>query len=164
MPPARLRLPSRHRPWLAACLVAALGASLPPAAAAEGPLSRYAPPNDPALAKRIARADAAAGERVFDRRCATCHDAEKSGAHSKGPHLWNVVGRRAGSAPGFPYSDSMRSSGHTWTLATLDYFLTDTERAVPRRAMDFTGIPDPAARAELIAYLRTRSDAPVPLE
>ena len=160
MPPAR----PRPSPRLAVYALAAFGAVLAQPAAADGPLSRYAPPNDPALAKRIARADAAAGERVFDRRCATCHDAEKSGAHSKGPHLWNVVGRRAGSAPGFPYSDSMRSSGHTWTLATLDYFLADTERAVPRRAMDFTGIPDPAVRAELIAYLRTKSDAPVPLE
>ena len=34
---------------------------------------------------------------------------------------------------------------------------------VPGRAMDFVGIPDAKVRAELVAYLRTMSDAPVAL-
>ncbi|MCC7114641.1 MAG: c-type cytochrome [Burkholderiales bacterium] len=155
-----IRIDSRIRRAALAC---AAVSTIAGTAAAEGPLSRYTPPADPALAERIAAADLAAGERSFDRRCATCHDAVKTGAHSKGPHLWNVVGRKAGSAPGFAYSDAMKNSGHTWTLAALDYFLADTERAVPRRAMDFTGLADANARAALIAYLRTMSDSPVPL-
>ncbi len=142
----------------------ALLASLAPAASADtGPLSTFTPPADPALYERIARADVEAGAKTFDRRCATCHDAEKTGKHSKGPLLWNVVGRKAGSSPGFVYSDAMRRSGHTWTLDALDYYLADTERAVPGRAMDFVGIPDAKVRAELVAYLRTMSDSPVTL-
>lgn len=151
------------RPTLAAL---ALLAHLAPAACAyadTGPLSKYTPPADPALYARIAQADVDAGAKTFDRRCATCHDAEKTGKHSKGPLLWNVVGRKAGSSPGFAYSDAMRRSGHTWTLEALDYYLADTERAVPGRAMDFVGIPDAKVRAELVAYLRTMSDAPVAL-
>ena len=151
------------RPTLAAL---ALLAHLAPAAYAyadTGPLSKYTPPADPALYARIAQADVDAGAKTFDRRCATCHDAEKAGKHSKGPLLWNVVGRKAGSSPGFAYSDAMRRSGHTWTLEALDYYLADTERAVPGRSMDFVGIPDEKVRAELVAYLRTMSDAPVAL-
>jgi cytochrome c len=144
-----------------ATLALALLATLAPVTHADtGPLASYAPPSDPALLERIARADVAAGERTFDRRCSTCHDAEKTGKHSKGPLLWNVVGRKAGSSPGFAFSDAMRRSGHTWTLEALDYFLADTERAVPGRAMDFVGIADEKVRAELVAYLRTMSDAP----
>lgn len=143
--------------------LALLGSLAPVAHADTGPLSSYAPPADPALYARIARADVGAGAKTFDRRCATCHDAEKTGKHSKGPLLWNVVGRKAGSSPGFVYSDAMRRSGHTWTLEALDYYLADTERAVPGRSMDFVGIPDAKVRAELVAYLRTMSDTPVPL-
>ena len=118
------------------------------------------PPSDPALAARIAAADVAAGERTFDRRCATCHDVAKDGKHSKGPLLWNLVGRKAGALPGFAYSDAMRRSGHVWTLEALDYYLADTERAVPGRSMDFNGIADAKLRADLVAYLRSMSDAP----
>lgn len=147
-----------------ATLALALLATLAPVTHADtGPLSKYTPPADPAFYQRIAGADVAAGERTFDRRCSTCHDAEKTGKHSKGPLLWNVVGRKAGSSPGFAFSDAMRRSGHTWTLEALDYFLADTERAVPGRAMDFVGIADEKLRAELVAYLRTISDAPVAL-
>ena len=136
-------------------------ALLAPAAHADaGPLSNYTPPADPALAARIAAADVAAGERTFDRRCATCHDVAKDGKHSKGPLLWNVVGRKAGALPGFAYSDAMRRSGHVWTLEALDYYLADTERAVPGRSMDFNGIADAKLRADLVAFLRSMSDAP----
>ncbi len=54
----------------------------------------------------------------------------------------------------------MRKSGHTWTYATLDYYLSDTERAVPGRSMDLTGLRSAKMRADLLAYLRTLNDAP----
>lgn len=140
------------------CILAFL---LPVTALAQnGPLASYTPPPDPVLVARVAAADLAAGERAFDRRCATCHDIAKDGKHSKGPLLWNVVGRKAGSATGFAYSDAMRRSGHAWSLEALDYYLADTERAVPGRSMDFTGIPDPKLRADLVRYLESMGDAP----
>ncbi len=104
------------------------------------------------------------GREIFERKCSSCHDADKDGGHGKGPHLWNVVGRKAGSAPGFDgYSDAMKNSGHVWTLAALNYYLTRTDRAVPGRAMNFRGIRRDKLRARLLAYLRTLSDNPVPL-
>jgi cytochrome c len=130
---------------------------------AAGPLSGYAPPLTPALQARLAQADLAAGAAYFERKCSQCHDGAKDGGHGKGPHLWNVMGRRAGSAPGFVYSDAMRQVGRDWGYATLDYYLADTEHAVPGRAMNFSGIKDDWQRANLVMYLRTLADSPPPM-
>ena len=113
--------------------------------------------------KQLREADPAAGEQIFMRKCSSCHDHEKVGGHGKGPHLWNVIGRKAGSMPGFEYSDAMRNSGHIWTLATLNYYLTRTDRAVPGRIMDFRGIRRDKVRAKLLAFMRTMNDQPPPL-
>jgi cytochrome c len=128
-----------------------------------GPLSHYDPPLDPAFARLIANADVAAGARYFERKCSQCHDSDKAGGNFKGPHLWNVVGRMAATREGFRYSEAMKAVKKTWTYATLNYYLADTERAVPGREMNFTGIEDEVTRANVIAFLRTLSDAPVPL-
>jgi cytochrome c len=100
------------------------------------------------------------GEEIFMRKCSSCHDHEKDGGHGKGPHLWNVLGRKAGSAPGFDYSDAMKNIGHTWNLATINYYLTRTDRAVPGRAMDFRGIRRDKVRAKLLRFLMTINDNP----
>lgn len=133
------------------------------AAAAGGPLGSYAPSLTPGLKARLAQADAAAGEKYYERKCSQCHDAQKSGAHAKGPHLWNVMGRKAGSAPGFDFSEAMKKAGVVWDYAALDYYLADTETAVPGRAMNFVGIRDEQLRANVIAFLRTLNDNPLPL-
>jgi len=98
------------------------------------------------------------GEIVFMRKCSSCHDHEKQGGHGKGPHLWNLMGRIAGSQDGFEYSEAMSQSGHVWTEATLNYYLTNTEIAVPGRIMNFRGIRRDAVRAKLIAFLRSLQD------
>ncbi len=107
-------------------------------------------------------ADLAAGEEYFMRKCSSCHDSEKSDTHGKGPNLWNIFGRKAGTAKGFEYSDAMRQSGHIWNFATLNYYLTRTERAVPGRIMNFRGIRQDKYRAKLLLFLSTMNDvAPV---
>lgn len=128
-----------------------------------GPLSSYDPPLPDSFAERLRNADLARGEQLFMRKCSSCHDQEKEGGHGKGPHLWNVLGRRAGSIAGFEFSEAMRNSGHTWSFATLNYYLTRTDRAVPGLAMEFRGLRREKDRADLIGYLRTRNDNPPPL-
>ncbi|MEE9491866.1 MAG: c-type cytochrome [Gammaproteobacteria bacterium] len=108
-------------------------------------------------------ADVEKGEVIFMRKCSSCHEHEQSGGHWKGPHLWNIIGRKAGSVPGFEFSDAMRGSGHRWNLAALNYYLTRTDQAVPGLAMNFRGIKSDKSRASLIAFLRTLSDNPVSL-
>lgn len=108
----------------------------------------------------LRNADTGAGAKFFDKKCATCHDIAQDGINNTGPLLWNVFGRKAGSKEDFEYSDAMRSSGHTWDFATLNYYLTQTERAVPGRMMNFRGIPDDKIRADLLAYLVEFNDDP----
>ena len=120
----------------------------------------YTPTLSAEFKDMLKNADVEAGADFFDRKCANCHDHQKGGIHNKGPLLWNVFGRKAGSEKGFEYSESMKKSGHTWTFATLNYYLTRTDRAVPGRIMNFRGIRQDQKRANLLAYLRKFNDTP----
>lgn len=151
----------RLRQFIIACaLSVTVRAALADGGALPGPLSSYDPPLTPEFRSLLREASVEAGAQVFERKCATCHDGAKDGKPSKGPNLWNVFGRKAATFTNFRYSDAMRKSGHTWTYATLDYYLSDTERAVPGKSMDLSGLRSAKMRADLLAYLRTLNDAP----
>jgi len=102
------------------------------------------------------------GELYFMRKCSSCHDEYKSSTHGKGPNLWNIFGRKAGSSKGFDYSKAMHQSGHIWDYATLNYYLTNTKRAVPGRIMNFKGIRKDSDRAKLLLFLRSMNDKLIP--
>lgn len=140
---------------LTACLLAASGMAQEQSFA-----GGYKAAMTPELATRLKAADLAAGANQFERRCSQCHDGEKTGGHSKGPFLWNVFGRKAASVAGFDFSEPMKKSGVEWNYATLDYYLANTERAVPGKAMNFPGIPDDALRAAVVMHLRSMNDKP----
>ena len=84
--------------------------------------------------------------------CWTCHDVTGSDA-KVGPGLQDLMGRRAGTVPGFPHSSAMRASGITWNPRSLDAFLSDVQRYVPGNRMVAPGVPDPRLRADLIFFL-----------
>ncbi|MGH6957712.1 MAG: c-type cytochrome [Caulobacteraceae bacterium] len=108
----------------------------------------------PALAlAQPAQGAAAKGAAVFEDRCSGCHSLDGPG---EGPSLAGVVGRKAGSLPGYDYTAAMKASGLTWTAATLDRFLADPQALVPGTAMQ-ASVPDQADRGALIAYLATLS-------
>lgn len=96
--------------------------------------------------------DAAAGKTVFA-QCRTCHVTDE-GVNRTGPSLHNIVGREAGTAPGFSYSDANKNSGITWTEAKLFQYLEKPQRVVPGTKMIFPGLPDAQKRADVIAYLK----------
>src|SRR4051812_6753610 len=63
--------------------------------------------------------DAAAGEKVFT-KCKVCHIADKD-QNKIGPSLNGVIGRTAGTHPGFNYSKAMTEAGKSgvkWDEAT----------------------------------------------
>ena len=122
------------------------------------PLSEYQPQIDAEFAALLRAADMSVGEEYFMRKCSSCHDHLKAGGHGKGPHLWNIFGRQAGAQAGFEYSEAMRTSGHTWDFATLNYYLTRTDQAVPGRSMNFRGVREDDQRAELLRFLATLND------
>jgi len=96
--------------------------------------------------------DAARGEQKFV-ECAACHSVER-GVNNVGPSLAGLFGRKAGAMVDFRYSAAMRKSGITWTPQALDEFISDPQKRVPANRMPYAGLPDAAARADLIAYLQ----------
>lgn len=101
-----------------------------------------------------AAGDAAAGQALFHKKCALCHSPEK-GVNKIGPSLYGVVGRKAGTAPGYTYSDAMKNSGKTWDEATLSAYLTNPRQYIPGVKMIFPGLPEQSDRDNVIAYLST---------
>ena len=102
-----------------------------------------------------ARADAARGERMFQ-RCYACHSVVAGEDKLPGPSLRCVLGRRAGTLPGFEFSPAMIEAGAralVWTRGILDAFLADPERVVPGTVMGVPGLPGPDDRRDVIDYL-----------
>jgi len=94
------------------------------------------------------------GELVFNNPCRTCHTV-KEGDNRLGPSLAGLIGRKAGSLSGYPYSDAMKKSGVVWDAATLDRFIEHPDAVVPGNNMKpFPGLPSPDDRAAIIAYLK----------
>jgi len=125
-----------------------------------------AAPTETPIAVRLAKADVAAGQKSAT-ICTSCHTLGKGEPAKIGPNLYGVVGGPAAHMQGFGYSKAMqdkRAAGLTWTFANLDTFLTAPQKFVPGTAMGFAGFGAQAqTRANVIAYLRTLSDNPVPL-
>ena len=96
-----------------------------------------------------AAGDPKAGEQVYS-RCLACHAIDYD---RTGPRHCGLIGRKAGSVPGFQYSQAMKKSGIVWNTKTLDRFIKDPLKTVPGTAMGYDGVKDPKERADLIAYL-----------
>ena len=95
----------------------------------------------------------ARGKELFEKRCGGCHSLDRD---KEGPRLRGVYGRVAGSVDSFQYSDALKQSKITWTEATLDKWLTDTEKLVPDNDMSFH-VESSDERGEIIAYLKQNS-------
>src|SRR5246500_2361091 len=76
-----------------------------------------------------AAGDAAAGEKVF-LKCRACHQIGEGAKDAVGPVLNGIVGRKAGTYPGYNYSDANKNSGITWDEATLQKYLANPQGVV----------------------------------
>jgi glucose/arabinose dehydrogenase len=104
----------------------------------------------------------AAGQTYFEHNCASCHTVDPGLASRAGPGLYGVVGRKAGSVPGYNYTDALAragANGKAWTRAELDVFLRDPARAVPGTSMPVS-VADKRERAAVIDYLASASGKP----
>ncbi len=86
--------------------------------------------------------------------CKSCHTTAPEGPDMTGPNLNGVFGRRAGTEPGFAYSDALKISKITWDAATIDKWISNPRADVPGTKMTYLGLENPKDRIDLIAYLK----------
>jgi len=115
------------------------------------------------ISARLASASAESGKEIFDGTCGACHLASPSLRIPKRVNLWGVVGRPKGSQGDVAYSSAIKEAGGTWAFEDLNSFISNPAFALPGTDMIFPGLRDEKQRADLIAYLRTLSNTPLPL-
>jgi len=112
----------------------------------------------------LASADPKAGETFVKKVCVACHTFNKGGRPGVGPNLYGVVGGPHDHEEGFNYSPAMEKyKGQPWTFDALNHWLFKPATYAPGTRMSFPGIPNDKLRADVIDYLRTNADNPVPL-
>jgi cytochrome c len=100
-------------------------------------------------------ADAAAGQQVFNNACRTCHTV-KEGDNRQGPNLYQIVGRKAGSLPGYGYSSAMKEADFVWDADKLDRFIANPDATVSGNNMKpFSGLASADDRTKIIAFLQS---------
>ena len=97
--------------------------------------------------------DAAAGEKVFG-VCKACHQIGETAKNGVGPVLNGLIGRKAGSVPGYSYSAANKASGITWDEPTFREYIKDPKAKIPGTKMIYAGLKDEQKTSDLIAYLK----------
>jgi cytochrome c len=101
-----------------------------------------------AVAADLLPGDAVRGKTVYQ-GCMGCHSLDEDDV---GPRHRGVVGRPAGTVPGYAYSPALKNSHIVWDPTSLDHWLTNPQGLVPGARM-FFAMPNPQDRADVIAYL-----------
>src|SRR4029078_8532146 len=110
----------------------------------------------------LAKAAGTKGQAALN-KCMACHNADKGGANQLGPNLWGVLGEPIGQGKAFAFSDALAKKGGTWNWDNLSQWLNRPPACAPGTKMTFAGLGNPEDRANVIAFLNTKSDAPKPL-
>ena len=110
----------------------------------------------------LAAADPKTGEGAA-KKCQACHDFTKGGPNKTGPNLYGIVGEKIADVPGFAFSDALKAhSSETWDYEKLNQWLISPKAYAPGTKMTYAGDKDDKDRANIIAYLGSLSDSPVP--
>ena len=111
----------------------------------------------------FASTNAAEGAKIF-KKCTACHSIAEGGANKIGPALWGVLGRPAGSVPGYKYSKAMTAHGKNWSFEEMNGFLTKPKDWVKGTKMSFAGLKKAKDRAAVILYLNKNTNSPLALQ
>jgi len=99
------------------------------------------------------------GELQFARKCSVCHSLTPDDANRAGPTLFGVFGRVAGTLPGYPYSEALRTAGFTWNEKTIsDLFDHGPDVVTPGSKMPIQRLKTVEDRNALVAYLKRATD------
>ena len=93
------------------------------------------------------------GQRAFNNACRTCHMV-KEGDNRQGPNLHKIVGRKAGSLPGYAFSSALKGADFVWDEEKLDQFIANPDHVVPGNSMKpYGGLSSSDDRKKIITYL-----------
>ena len=93
--------------------------------------------------------------------CKTCHSTAQGGGNMTGPNLYGVFGRKAGTAPGYAYSDGLKALGVTWDADKISQWIANPRGMVAGTKMTYIGMQNAKDRTDLVAYLKTAT-SPAP--
>ena len=127
----------------------------------EKPAGEAAPGGSEVIAL-LATADPKQGE-ADAALCKVCHTFDKGGAPLVGPNLYGIVGAKIAAHEGFNFTPALKAHEGEWTYELLDTWITNPQAFAPGTMMAFPGIPDAKKRANVIAFMRSKSDTPAPL-
>jgi cytochrome c len=97
----------------------------------------------------------ASGQQLFNNACRTCHTM-REGDNRVGPHLHNIIGRKAGSLPNYRFSEAMQSADFVWDEDKLGRFIENPDALVPGNGMTpYTGVRSAEDKAKIIAFLKS---------
>ena len=100
-------------------------------------------------------ADAASGQQVFNNVCRTCHTT-REGDNRLGPHLYKIIGRKAGSLPDYGYFTAMKGADLVWDEEKLERFIANPDALVPGNSMKpYGGLASADDRARIVSFLRS---------
>lgn len=117
------------------------------------------------IAPFMAQANVQRGGATVRQVCAQCHALAGGSAENAGPPLASVAGRAVASCAGYTYSTALQQhAGQHWTDQMLADWLMAPARFAPGTRMSLTGIPDPAQRADVIAFLHTLGGQAAPAQ
>lgn len=166
--------------WVLTALIALLGVSIvtsamftpaplqSPAYVVQGVAVEAAAPGaaaeaEPPITALLASADIARGENQF-KKCAACHTIDKGGAQGIGPNLYGIVGKKHGQIAGFGYSNALKeTSDKVWDWEGMSAWLKNPRAYIPGNKMSFAGLSKAQDRADLLAFLNSKSDSPLPV-
>jgi len=98
--------------------------------------------------------DIEAGRKVFN-KCIACHSVGPGAKNKIGPELNGLIGRTAGSAPGYSYSDGNKQSGITWTEEEFAKYIRDPQGTVKGTKMAFAGLKNDQDIKDVTAFLKS---------
>ena len=111
----------------------------------------------------FASTSATDGAKVF-KKCLACHSIAEGGGNKIGPALWGVLGRPAGSVPGYKYSKAMAAYGKNWSFEEMNGFLIKPKDWIKGTKMSFAGLKNAKDRAAVILYMNENTNSPLPLQ
>ena len=111
----------------------------------------------------FASTNAVEGAKIF-KKCAACHSITEGGANKIGPALWGVLGRPAGTVPGYKYSKAMAAHGKNWSFEEMNNFLIKPKDWIKGTKMSFAGLKKAKDRASVILYMNENTNNPLPIQ